>query len=216
LGDKRPARQAKREGHISICSESANASFRVVEVRYLGIKVDVKAPSLLRPTSAVSVFYQIAYRIGFTPWEEAATERQPPLGAALDLGCGTGGWAIELARRGWVVTGVDLVPTAIAKARKRAADPPLGGAGRCGREGYGPRSGKRRLSCCATVEGSASEVLDIVDRDERSNIDLGKFRRGHAFRGQPRNRTHGCAHQGPQRILLCSPIALDARFGCTR
>ena len=86
----------------------------------------------------MSVFYQIAYRIGFMPWEEAAThrtvaehiarlldreehERQPPLGAALDLGCGTGAWTIELARRGWVATGVDLVPTAIAKARKRAA-----------------------------------------------------------------------------------------------
>jgi SAM-dependent methyltransferase len=38
----------------------------------------------------------------------------------LDLGCGTGGHAVELARRGWDVTGVDIVPKAIRLAIKRA------------------------------------------------------------------------------------------------
>ncbi len=34
--------------------------------------------------------------------------RQPPYGRAVDLGTGSGIWGIELAKRGWQVTGVDL------------------------------------------------------------------------------------------------------------
>jgi len=85
----------------------------------------------------MSLFYRIAYTIGFTPWEHAAThpaaaghiaalfdreerERTPPYGNALDLGCGSGHWAIELARRGWQVTGIDIVPRAIRQAREHA------------------------------------------------------------------------------------------------
>ncbi len=44
-----------------------------------------------------------------------------PPGKALDLGCGSGQNAIWLARRGWVVTAVDISPTAIAEARAAAA-----------------------------------------------------------------------------------------------
>jgi ubiquinone/menaquinone biosynthesis methyltransferase len=40
---------------------------------------------------------------------------------ALDLACGTGDLAFELARRGAVVVGLDLVPRMIALARARAA-----------------------------------------------------------------------------------------------
>lgn len=85
----------------------------------------------------MSLFYQIAYRIGLTPWEAAAThkvaadqtallfdreasERGGSLGRALDLGCGTGFWSVDLARRGWQVVGIDLVSKAIAQARQRA------------------------------------------------------------------------------------------------
>ena len=87
----------------------------------------------------MSFFYRVLYRLGFTPWEEAVkhgpmTEmtaslldreqagREPPLGSALDLGCGGGLWSIELARRGWDVTGVDLVPKALSTARERARE----------------------------------------------------------------------------------------------
>jgi len=75
----------------------------------------------------MSLAYRLLYGVGFTPWEHIArlpdvTEqisalfdreeqrRRPPYGPALDLGCGSGFWAVKLAQRGWQVTGVDLVP----------------------------------------------------------------------------------------------------------
>jgi SAM-dependent methyltransferase len=83
----------------------------------------------------VSVAYRILYQLGITPWEQAtrlpdARERfgwlfereDPPDGPALDLGCGSGFWAVELARRGWQVTGVDVVPKALRRARERARE----------------------------------------------------------------------------------------------
>lgn len=44
---------------------------------------------------------------------EVAAELTP--GVALDLGCGTGGDALWLARRGWKVTAVDISPTAVER-----------------------------------------------------------------------------------------------------
>lgn len=59
---------------------------------------------------------------------------EPWLGGAcgmrvLDLGCGVGRWSRLLASRGACVTGVDLSPTMIAEAARRAAAGGL--AGRC-------------------------------------------------------------------------------------
>ena len=83
----------------------------------------------------MSRFYRVAYAIGFTPWEADAGNvapelhsflgrleegREPPFGAALDLGCGTGRWSVELAQRGWEVTGIDVIPQAVRGARQRA------------------------------------------------------------------------------------------------
>lgn len=85
----------------------------------------------------MTLFYKLAYAIGFAPWEQATTyppavariaglfdrearERQAPYGKALDLGCGTGFWSVELAKRGWSVTGIDMVHRAVAQARERA------------------------------------------------------------------------------------------------
>lgn len=71
--------------------------------------------------------YSFMYRIGFRPWEFDRTpeelvkvaDRIGP-GRALELGCGTGRQAVELANRGWDVTAVDYVPSAIDRARARA------------------------------------------------------------------------------------------------
>ena len=47
---------------------------------------------------------------------------QLPLGAALDLGCGTGQNAIWLAEKGWLVDGVDIAKRAIAIAKRVAKE----------------------------------------------------------------------------------------------
>ena len=45
-----------------------------------------------------------------------------PPGKALDIGCGSGFWSVDLARRGWEVTGIDVTPKAIRRARERARE----------------------------------------------------------------------------------------------
>ena len=84
----------------------------------------------------MSVFYKVSYAVGFHPWEDLADHRpfadallalveqeedgrQPPYGKALDLGCGSATWGVQLAARGWQVTGVDNVPRALDRARNR-------------------------------------------------------------------------------------------------
>jgi SAM-dependent methyltransferase len=81
----------------------------------------------------------VLYGIGFTPWEQVTRlpglaetvdalfereeeGRRPPYGPALDLGCGSGFFAVVLARRGWQVTGVDNVPKALRRARERVRE----------------------------------------------------------------------------------------------
>jgi SAM-dependent methyltransferase len=47
-------------------------------------------------------------------------------GRALDLGCGEGGDAVWLAAQGWNVTGIDISPTAVARAAAAAEAAGLG------------------------------------------------------------------------------------------
>jgi len=80
--------------------------------------------------------YRLAYRLGFHPWEDLAEhppfatkllelvageedEYGPPFGSALDVGTGSAVWGVQLARRGWEVTGIDLVEKALSRARER-------------------------------------------------------------------------------------------------
>ena len=80
--------------------------------------------------------WRFAYAIGFHPWEDAATDppfvhkaselfdreehgREPPYGPALELGTGSAIFGIQLAKRGWQVTGIDIVDKALQRARDR-------------------------------------------------------------------------------------------------
>jgi len=45
-----------------------------------------------------------------------------PGASLLDAGCGTGRYAVELARRGFAVTGVDRSPALLAEARRRPVE----------------------------------------------------------------------------------------------
>jgi SAM-dependent methyltransferase len=81
--------------------------------------------------------YRLAYALGFHPWEDMADHppfaeqllelvareeegREPPYGPALDIGTGSGVWGVQLAKRGWHVTGVDIVEKPLDRARERA------------------------------------------------------------------------------------------------
>lgn len=82
--------------------------------------------------------YGLAYAVGFHPWEDLAEHPpfagkllelvareeagEPPYGPALDLGTGSAVWGVQLAQRGWRVTGIDLVEKALARARERVVE----------------------------------------------------------------------------------------------
>ena len=83
--------------------------------------------------------YRLAYALGFHPWEDLAEHppfadkllelvareedgRGPPYGRALDIGTGSGVWGVRLAKRGWEVTGVDIVEKALRRARERVEE----------------------------------------------------------------------------------------------
>jgi ubiquinone/menaquinone biosynthesis C-methylase UbiE len=82
--------------------------------------IDPKSP-LTPPPSRFHVAYE-----GAAPWD---IDRPQPAfvavadhmrGSLLDVGCGTGENALFFAARGLEVWGVDMVPAAIARARKKA------------------------------------------------------------------------------------------------
>ncbi len=91
-----------------------------------------------KEASMSTFLYKVVYQLGAAPWERLAevpaarqllaminseeSGRQPPFGPALDIGCGTGGWSVKLALRGWQVTGIDIVSRALRTARKRASE----------------------------------------------------------------------------------------------
>jgi len=67
---------------------------------------------------------------GVSPPELVAYVAATPPGRALDLGCGTGTNVVHLAEHDWDAVGVDFVPRAIARAKRRARDAAVAGRAR--------------------------------------------------------------------------------------
>lgn len=128
-------------------------------------------------------FYRLLYAVGVKPWEhlsetsageqvsamldEVEQHRGSRLGSALDLGCGTGIWSVRLARRGWDVTGVDVVQKAVDHARQRAAEAGVRARFAQGNvadlQGAGIGSGFDLVLDLGTVHGLKShEVRDVA------------------------------------------------------
>jgi SAM-dependent methyltransferase len=75
---------------------------------------------------------ELIYRGGVIPWDARSGSPVPglagvvegppalPPGRAIDLGCGTGRNSVYLARHGWDVTAVEVIPAALAAAARRA------------------------------------------------------------------------------------------------
>lgn len=80
---------------------------------------------------SVAVDFEERYTTGQTPWDtgipnaellRTLEEGGLPGRTLLEMGCGTGTNALELARRGYEVTAIDLSKTAIARARTKVRD----------------------------------------------------------------------------------------------
>lgn len=76
------------------------------------------------------MFYKKAATAKDLPWHreepgrflvEAIKTRNAP-GKALDLGCGSGVFSVYMAKHGYDVTGIDLMPRAIEMAKERAGN----------------------------------------------------------------------------------------------
>jgi len=80
------------------------------------------------------IFFALQYLKNKPPWDTGITppevfnflEDNLP-GRALDLGCGTGTNALTMAGYGWQVTGIDYIPAAIRRAKKKVRQAGLTG-----------------------------------------------------------------------------------------
>jgi len=86
-----------------------------------------------------------------------------PGATLLDAGCGTGRYAVELARRGYVVEGVDRSPELIAVARQAGIDRPLSASFRVGDLLALPSAGYDAILCRGVLN-------DFVDADARQDV----------------------------------------------
>jgi SAM-dependent methyltransferase len=84
-----------------------------------------------------------------------------PGAEVLDAGCGTGRYAIELARRGYVVQGIDLSPDLIAVATQAIGDPPGRVSFTVGDIAHLPTSRYAAILC----RGVLNDVTDDAGRD---------------------------------------------------
>jgi SAM-dependent methyltransferase len=84
-----------------------------------------------------------------------------PGAAVLDAGCGTGRYALELARRGYVVRGMDLSPDLVEVATRAVADPTGGVSFTVGDIAHLPPSRFAGILC----RGVLNDITDDPGRD---------------------------------------------------
>ncbi len=72
---------------------------------------------------AVEIYARYARELDFSPPERAMVDRfMSPPATVLDIGCGAGSEAFILARKGYAVTGLDIVPALLEQGRALAAE----------------------------------------------------------------------------------------------
>jgi SAM-dependent methyltransferase len=133
-------------------------------------------------------FFAFRYLLNNSPWDTGVTpsevyqflEENSP-GIALDLGCGTGTNALTIAEYGWKVTGIDFVPQAIWRARRKA----------------------RQAGLADRVKFQVGDVLDLSFLEGKQDLvlDIGCF---HSFLGIDVERYAGniLNHLSPGGSLL--------------
>lgn len=126
---------AAAAGHVDPCFEAAAAGIPQISwanLRTLECRIEPWTNRVADeiPMANVDRDWNARYETGDLPWDSglASRELQRVLEEqgmapcrALELGCGTGTNAIELARRGFDVTAVDCAPRALEIAREKAA-----------------------------------------------------------------------------------------------
>ena len=131
---------------------------------------------------------QFCQRRALEPWLKVA-----PGTRVLDVGCGIGRWSRLLASRGARVTGIDLSPTMIAEAERRAAANGL--SDRC-----------RFLvqdSAALEVTGPFDLILCVTVLQHVLDVD--------ALRAALRRMTHNLAPHGRLVVLEAAPARLASR-----
>jgi len=118
-------------------------------------------------------FFAFQYLLKNPPWDTGITPpevyqflKENSHGIALDLGCGTGTNALTIAEYGWKVTGIDFVPQAIWRARRKARQ-----AGLADRVKF--RVGD--VLDLSFLEGKQDLVLDIGCFHSFSGIDIERY-----------------------------------------
>ncbi len=113
------------------------------------------------------VYDRLNLDVDYSEWADSIEEcfarfapEKPKL--VLDLGCGTGALTVELARRGYDMTGLDISPDMLSRAYSRAASDGVGGilfleGDMCDFELYGTMGA---VVCC--MDG----VNHITDKDD--------------------------------------------------
>lgn len=138
----------------------------------------------------MKAFYDLWYRFGRPPWVMGARAELVQLvddgclrpGRALDLGCGEGDNSIFLAGRGFDVTGVDFAPSAVSKARAKAAA-----------AGVGATFVVDDLTRLRNVRGTFDLLVDYGTLDDLS----------HAQRDRYIDEVVPLTHAGTQFLLWC-------------